>query len=166
MLAEISPLFIGAFLAVVLAVVLVLPAGGSSGSIRSPYPKGDDGVIPLIFSGLSRIAGNGTGVYNLVQMTLPFACKCVYAEIFASGTAVTDADADTTITVIDDTGTPKVWVVAVALTALAAHAQKVLTVDKAVEFFEQAILKIQLNVGDDGDVFNNLTVVLWVKPTH
>jgi hypothetical protein len=162
-LASIGPVALAAGLAI-FVLMLILHVGGSSTSIRTPWPKGDDGVIPLIFSGLSRIAGNPTD-FVIASMTMPFSCKCVYAE-FIAGSAITDADADTTITVIDDTGTPKVWVAAVAITALAAKARKQFTVVKTVEFYEGAILQILLAVGDDADVFVNGTMVLWVVPTH
>lgn len=145
-------------------------AGGNANDIRAPYPKGGDSVVPLIFSGLTKV-GAQTGTIVLASMTLPFSCKCVYAEAIAGQTAVTDADADTALLVQDDTaGTTKKWVNNVTsgntLTALAAGARRQFVVDKSVELYAQSILQVAMVFGDAGDVFDGLTIVLWVQPTN
>lgn len=138
-------------------------AGGTATVFRTPYPKGEDAYVPLIFGGISLTGV--TGSQTIASMTLPFACKCAYAEVVAGG-AVTDADADGTVAIVDDTGTPKEFATAQVLTALAAGAVKALTVNKTVEFYAGAILKVLWVPGDAGDALVNATVVIWVKPTH
>lgn len=146
-------------------------AGGSSNDLSTPWPKGEYPGIPLIFSGLNKTPGTGSGAKILASMTLPFSCKCLYAEFMAGDDGTTagtvDADNDSTLKVIDDTGTPKEFVTAQTLGAsLSAGARKQLTVNKSVEFYAQAILQIVYTSTDTADGFNNGTVVIWVKPTN
>jgi len=149
-------------IAIVIAAIGALKmAGGTAAVFTTPYPKGDDGWQLLRFTGLNLTGV--TGEQCIGNMTLPFACKCAYAEI--TGT-ITDADADGTIAVKDDTGTPKVWVAAEVTTAVAAGAVKALTVVKTVEFYAGSILKLLWTPGDSGDALVNVSVNLWVKPTH
>jgi len=151
MLATTIPILIPVLLAV-FALIIILRVGGDAGGIRTPWPKGDDSIVPLIFPGLTLAAAG-----NHVSFTMPFSAKCVYAEV--SGQIA----AGGTLNVQDDTATPKKWVNAVATGTLAAGAMSgSLAVDKTVEIFQGAIVTIAIGTA----AATNAAVILWVRPTH
>lgn len=152
-------------LALTLLVMLagVLTVGGTATVFRAPYPKGEDGYVLFSFGGISLTGV--TGAQTIAGMTIPFGCKPVYAELVAGG-AITDADADGTLKIIDDTGTPKEFVTATVVTALGAGAAKVFNVNETVEFYAGALMTVVWTPGDAGDALVNATVNIWVKPTH
>lgn len=138
-------------------------AGGTAADIRTPWPKGEEGLV-LLQSNPVTVQASKTG-HQWDQMLVPFAFKPVRAEICAE--SITDADASCAFTVQDDTGTPKKVIDAAATTAMAdgSSVRAALTVDKTVTIFAGALLDfLYTSTGSDASV--NLVIRIWVKPIN
>lgn len=137
--------------------------GGDANDIRTPYPKGADSVV-LLQSKTFSVAAGVDG--RVDEFTLPFACKCIKAELTAD--EITDTDGDATVTVEDDTsGTSKKWVSAStfgATHAMNASVARSLTVVPNITFNAGALVRIGVVTTDAGDLITNGCVRLWVQP--
>lgn len=136
-------------------------AGGTAGDIRTPYPKGEDGLFMFEFHGaIVEASKSADFIFN--QMTVPFAFKAVKAEYTALEIAITNA---MTVNIQDDTATPEEIITDAAVAAITEGAGGVaaLTVDKTKTINAGAILSASYGSGA-GDTAKDLRIRLWVKP--
>lgn len=137
-------------------------AGGSASDIRTPWPKGEDGLV-LIQAPCSIVASK-TKDFITHRHTAQFAFKAVRLTYSAQDIVVTNA---VTLNVQDDSSTPQELITDVSLSAITGGAglDVDLSVDKSITINAGALLDFSYGSGAadtsiDG-VFN-----LWVKPTH
>lgn len=138
-------------------------AGGVAADIRTPYPKGRDGLV-LIQSAPVDVQASKTG-HVFDQIELQFACQVVKAETVSSVMAISNG---ITFIVQDDTGTPKKMVNAGAAAAItdgssARTAFLAATLNKGTTINAGALLEFQYTSGAS-DTSTNTIVRLWVKP--
>lgn len=135
-------------------------AGGVAGDIRTPYPKGEDGVI-LVASHSFNVIASQTAE-RVDELELQWACKIVKAEtcstVMTIGTGIT-------ITVLDDTGTPIKFVdaKAAAVIAVGVAARTALVVDKTVQMNAGALLRFEYTSGSSDTSIDSI-IRLWLKP--
>lgn len=137
-------------------------AGGVAADLRSPWPKGSDGIILLQSNSTDFIASQTNKVFDV--LTVPFACKPIYAETVSQAMAITNG---ITLSVIDDTGTPKEMITDAAAAAITAGASAItaLAVVKSVIFYAGALMKFTY-ISGASDTSVNTIVRLWVKPLY
>ncbi len=138
-------------------------AGGDTNDLRTPYPKGRE-VGVLIQSAPVDIQASKTD-HRFDEIELPFKCKIVKAEtVSGKEMAITNA---ITISVLDDTGTPKKFINASAAAAITdgTSARTALTVDKTITIFAGALLRFEYTSGAS-DTSTGTIVRIWVVPVH
>lgn len=134
-------------------------AGGDSQILRGPYPKGEDGFVMIRSKTFSAVQSQTGLVFDTI--TVPFAFQAFYAEIAG---VVTETNA-ITITIDDDTGTPKVIVSAAPLATQAVGAVTALPTVRSVTINAGALLNFKYTSGAS-DTTTATVVTLWVKPVY
>lgn len=136
-------------------------AGGDVNVLRNHWPQGADSVVPWTIP--LAVGTVGAASKNVFIGKIPFKLRCVAAEFYAE--SVTDTDDDGTLTVQDDTGTPKKIINAADLGGTSATpVRRTLVVDPNVTFFAESIMTAIWTGGDVGDAATGVVLTLWVQP--
>jgi hypothetical protein len=135
-------------------------AGGDEEAEGGAWPQGAQSVVPFQIVLSSLEASKTAHIYAI--FTVPFKCRVLYAEYTARAIAITNA---ITVTVQDDTGTPKKAINAQSLAAVTAGTSAVaaLTVVSTNTFFKGALLEAQYTSGAS-DTGSDVVITLWLKP--
>lgn len=138
-------------------------AGGTAGDLRTPYPKGDNSLIPIHFP--LTVVASKTKDFITHSHKLKFACRPVLVEHSAQEVAVTNA---ITINLQDDSSTPQEIVTDQTLAAVTAGAGGVTAPTlasgaKALTINAGAILEASYGSGAS-DTSLDSVLTLWVRP--
>lgn len=135
-------------------------AGGVTGDIRTPYPKGGGSLVLIQFAPFAAIASK-TAIVD--EHTTRFAFKPKFAEITGSFITIANSMA---ITIQDDTGSPKLIVSAQQATVVVVEtggSGSLAIANKELIINAGAVLVLKVVTGAN-DVSLNAVVRLWVEP--
>jgi hypothetical protein len=139
-------------------------AGGNADLHTTPYPKGEDGLFPLVFA-FNALASKSAD-WITAQVRVQFAFKAVRAELTAEEIAITNA---ITLNLQDDTGTPQELLTDVSVTAISGggggRIDYTSDLDKDITVNAGALLELSYGSGSSDTVTNGL-FILWVKPVY
>lgn len=138
-------------------------AGGTAGDIRTPYPKGDNSLIPIHFP--MTVVASKTKDFISHSHKLKFACRPVLVEFTAQDIIVTNA---VTINLLDDSSTPQEIVTDQTLAAITGGAGGITAPTmasgaKALTLNAGAILEASYGSGASDSTVDGV-MTLWVRP--
>jgi hypothetical protein len=137
-------------------------AGGNAANFQTPYPKGEDALVEIVFGPFDVPDAAQSGEI-VERFTVPFAFKAVKCE--ATALDVTAGGTTFFVDIFDDTSSPKEIVkdATIADVSLGAGSTEALTVVKTVTINAGALLTLTYDSAS-GDSCIGVKIRLWVQP--